>query len=111
VGDKALLWAAARIRGAIRRGDAIGRLGGDEFLVVCPNAPTPEAVEPVARRISDAIRNPEDIAAGKFDLGASVGLAWTDGAHESPDMLTARADRAMYESKMSGAAVVVAAPA
>jgi PleD family two-component response regulator len=37
-------------------------------------------------------------------------LAWTDGTDESPDALTARADRAMYESKTGGEAVVVAGP-
>jgi diguanylate cyclase (GGDEF)-like protein len=105
-----LLWAAACIRGAVRHGDAIGRLGGDEFLIVCPDAQSLEAVEPVARRVSDCIQ-PMEIAEGRLELGASVGLAWTDGTDESPDVLTARADRAMYQSKMGGAAVVVAAPA
>ena len=109
-GDKALLWTAACIRGAIRHGDAIGRLGGDEFLIVCPDVPSLEAVEPVAQRISDSIR-PFEVAEGSLELGASVGLAWTDGVDESPDVLTARADRAMYESKTGGGAVVVAAPA
>jgi diguanylate cyclase (GGDEF)-like protein/PAS domain S-box-containing protein len=109
VGDKALLWAAACIRGAVRHGDAIGRLGGDEFLIVCPDVPTLAAVEPVAQRISDSI-GPVDMAEGVLELGASVGLAWTDGIDESPDALTARADRAMYESKTLGAAVVVASP-
>ena len=109
-GDKALLSAAARIRGAIRHGDALGRLGGDEFLVVCPAVPTPEAVEPVARRISEALREPLETSEGQLGFGASVGMAWTDGVDESPDGLTARADRAMYESKLSGVAVVVAEP-
>jgi PleD family two-component response regulator len=68
-----------------------------------------EAIEPVARRISDSI-GPVDIAEGVLELGASVGLAWSDGIDESPDALTARADRAMYESKTGGAAVVVASP-
>lgn len=110
VGDKALLWAAACIRGAIRTGDAIGRLGGDEFLVVCPQVPNPESVHHVAERISECI-GPVQIAEGRLELGASVGLAWTDGSDESPDVLTARADRAMYESKTGGTGVVVAAPA
>ena len=110
VGDKALLWAAACIRGSIRTGDAIGRLGGDEFLVVCPDVPNIESVHPVARRISDCL-GPVDIGEGRLELGASVGLAWTDGIDESPDALTARADHAMYESKTGGGAVVVAAPA
>jgi len=51
-----------------------------------------------------------EIAEGVFDLAASVGVAWTDGSDESPDVLTARADRAMYESKTGGTPVVVAAP-
>ena len=110
-GDKALLSAAARIRGAIRHGDALGRLGGDEFLVVCPAVPTSEAVAPVAARISDALRGPLEIAEGELEFGASVGLAWTDHPDESPDVLTARADRAMYESKLHRVAVVVAGPA
>jgi len=109
VGDKALLWAAACIRGSIRTGDAIGRLGGDEFLVVCPEVPNIESVHPVARRISDSL-GPVEIGEGRLELGASVGLAWTDGTDESPDALTARADRAMYESKTGGEAVVVAGP-
>lgn len=110
VGDKALLWAAACIRGVIRTGDAIGRLGGDEFLVVCPEVPNTESIHPVALRISECIR-PVEMGEGMLELGASVGLAWTDGIDESPDALTARADRAMYESKTGGAPVVVAAPA
>jgi diguanylate cyclase (GGDEF)-like protein len=104
-----LLWAAACIRGSIRTGDAIGRLGGDEFLVVCPEVPNIESVHPVARRISDSL-GPVEIGEGRLELGASVGLAWTDGTDESPDALTARADRAMYESKTGGEAVVVAGP-
>jgi diguanylate cyclase (GGDEF)-like protein/PAS domain S-box-containing protein len=110
VGDKALLWAAACIRGAVRHSDAIGRLGGDEFLIVCPDVQSLEAVEPIAQRVSDCIQ-PVETAEGRLELGASVGLAWTDGTGESPDALTARADRAMYESKLGGVAVVVAAPA
>jgi diguanylate cyclase (GGDEF)-like protein/PAS domain S-box-containing protein len=110
VGDQALLWASACIRGVIRTGDAIGRLGGDEFLVVCPEVPSIESVHPVALRISECFR-PVEIAEGMLELGASVGLAWTGGIDESPDALTARADRAMYESKTGGAPVVVAAPA
>lgn len=111
VGDKALLWAAACIRGAIRTGDAIGRLGGDEFLIVCPAVPSLESVHPVAQRISECIRPVEIAESGTLELGASIGLAWTDGSDESADVLTARADSAMYESKTGGAAVVVAAPA
>lgn len=110
-GDKALLTVAARIRGAIRAGDALGRLGGDEFLVVCPGVPTPDAVKPVADRISEWLHGHIETTEGRFELGASIGVAWTVGLDESPDVLTARADRAMYESKLNGSVVVVAADA
>ncbi len=111
-GDRALVSAAARIRGAIRAGDVLGRIGGDEFLVVCPAIPSPDAVASVAQGISEALRAPVSDVTDQIELSASVGMAWTDRRDESPDALIARADGAMYESKLGGVgAAVLAAPA
>jgi diguanylate cyclase (GGDEF)-like protein/PAS domain S-box-containing protein len=94
-GDRALLTAAERIRGAIRTDDVLGRFGGDEFLVVCPNAASPGAIAHVAQRISESLRVPGECVADQIPLSASVGVAWTDRHDESPDALIARADSAM----------------
>jgi diguanylate cyclase (GGDEF)-like protein/PAS domain S-box-containing protein len=109
-GDQALLIAAERIRGAIRAGDVLGRIGGDEFLVVCPAAPSPDVAAVVAQRVSEALRVSSGFMADQIQLGASIGMAWTDRPDESPDALIARADRAMYQSKLerSGAVMLAA---
>ncbi len=108
-GDQALLSAAERIRSAIRTGDVLGRIGGDEFLVVCPTAPSPDAAALVARRISESLRAPSPSVADQIQLSASVGVAWTDRPNESPDALIARADSAMYQSKLEDSGAIVLA--
>ena len=108
-GDQALLIAAERIRGAIRAGDVLGRIGGDEFLVVCPAAPSPDVAAVVAQRVSEALRVSSGFTADQIQLGASIGMAWTDRPDESPDALIARADRAMYQSKLEGSGPVMLA--
>jgi diguanylate cyclase (GGDEF)-like protein/PAS domain S-box-containing protein len=108
-GDRALLSAAERMGGAIRTGDALGRIGGDEFVVVCPTSPSPEAAALVARRISESLRAPASHGADQIQLSASIGVAWTDRHDESSDALIARADSAMYQSKLEASGEVVLA--
>jgi diguanylate cyclase (GGDEF)-like protein/PAS domain S-box-containing protein len=100
-GDHALTVAADRIRAAVRGVDTVGRIGGDEFLVVCPDVPSPEVALPVARRVAESMRVSITVAeeGAPIQLGASVGVAWTNRPSNSADALVARADRAMYESK------------
>jgi diguanylate cyclase (GGDEF)-like protein/PAS domain S-box-containing protein len=108
-GDRALVSAAERIRAAIRVGDGLGRIGGDEFLVVCPAVPSAEAVARIAEDICESLRLPGWNIADHIDISASLGVAWTDRGDESPDALIARADGAMYQSKLGGAGAVVMA--
>jgi diguanylate cyclase (GGDEF)-like protein len=111
-GDHILLIVADRIRRAIRAGDAIGRIGGDEFVVVCPHVRALSEAVPVAERISSALREPFDANGEDVRSGASVGVAWSAATQsESPDRLIARADAAMYESKLGRAGKVVLADA
>jgi diguanylate cyclase (GGDEF)-like protein len=99
-GDELLREVGQRLRATVRDGDAVGRVGGDEFLVLCPDVGGPEAALQLASRIADALHNEMFAAGGRR---ASVGVAWTTGAAVSADGLVARADRAMYESKRAGA--------
>jgi diguanylate cyclase (GGDEF)-like protein/PAS domain S-box-containing protein len=101
-GDQLLVEAADRLRLAIREGDQLGRLGGDEFLVVCPDVANPDQACEIAVRIANALRATVDLGSGPVELRASVGVAWTSDALDA-DTLIARADSAMYESKRLGA--------
>jgi len=105
-GDRLLAATAERLRAVMRPDDVVGRLGGDEFLVVLRSvAGTAEAME-VASRVSVALAAPVDVAgAVPMQVRSSIGVAWADGSDASvdADALTAAADRAMYESKRAGA--------
>jgi len=109
-GDKALMAASDKIRSALRANDVVGRLGGDEFLVVCPGVSSAEEGLAVAERIGRSLYGPVPTADGEITLKASVGFTWTTAPDESPDILVARADAAMYQSKMTGNGSVVQVP-
>ncbi len=98
-GDELLRIVARRLRGAVRDGDLVGRIGGDEFLVVCPDIGGREAAMKLAQRLADTLR--EDVSLGMDGIGyqVSVGVAWSSGPATDADTLVAQADRAMYDSK------------
>jgi diguanylate cyclase (GGDEF)-like protein/PAS domain S-box-containing protein len=99
-GDEVLVAAAGRLRRAVRDGDVVGRVGGDEFLIVCPGTTGREAVEEVAGRVARQLSGTLVLSGGaEVDLHASVGLAWTGNDGTSADDLVARADTAMYQAK------------
>lgn len=101
-GDDLLVIAAERLRSAVRSQDVVGRIGGDEFLVVCPGVETPDEAIEIADRIASVIRREASLGGITVDMRASVGVAWSNQVPESADALVARADAAMYESKRRG---------
>jgi diguanylate cyclase (GGDEF)-like protein/PAS domain S-box-containing protein len=100
-GDRLLIAAADHLRGAVRDRDHIGRLGGDEFLVICPGVESSAQALSIAKRIAAAMTATVDVGPGAVMLQASIGVAWTTEALDA-DTLIARADSAMYESKRAG---------
>jgi diguanylate cyclase (GGDEF)-like protein len=97
-GDRLLVAAAELLQRAVRDCDYIGRLGGDEFLVICPGVDSSVQAVSVAERIATALKATVDVGPGEVELRASVGVAWTTEALHA-DTLIAQADSAMYESK------------
>jgi diguanylate cyclase (GGDEF)-like protein/PAS domain S-box-containing protein len=97
-GDELLRCIGSRLLECMRGSDLVGRLGGDEFLIVCPDVATPEAALEIARRIVTAVAQPATIGTASITPSSSVGIAWTD-VPLNPDIFVARADSAMYESK------------
>jgi diguanylate cyclase (GGDEF)-like protein/PAS domain S-box-containing protein len=105
-GDALLGIVGERLGGNARAGDIVGRLGGDEFLVICHNVDTPQHALDIARRTSAAIALPTVLGAESIVPGASIGVVWTDRPLDS-DAIVARADAAMYESKRRAAGPVL----
>ena len=100
VGDELLIEAAARLRAAVRPGDTVARFGGDEFAALV-QADDGRAVHEVAERLHAALVRPYLLPAGRFTVGASVGVAfWRPGM--SAAQLLREADLAMYEAKGEG---------
>jgi diguanylate cyclase (GGDEF)-like protein/PAS domain S-box-containing protein len=100
-GDQLIVTAADHIRAALRDGDFVGRLGGDEFLVVCPRVLSSALAMEIGTRISAALTTSVQIGREMVEMRASVGAVWTMETLDT-DTLIARADNAMYESKRSG---------
>jgi diguanylate cyclase (GGDEF)-like protein/PAS domain S-box-containing protein len=98
-GDRLLREAAARLRQALRAGDTIARMGGDEFLLLLPDVASGADAERIARRIVDALE-PSFVWEGtEVQVRASAGLAlYPDHARDASELIR-RADIAMYAAK------------
>jgi diguanylate cyclase (GGDEF)-like protein/PAS domain S-box-containing protein len=102
VGDQLLSGVARRLQGAVRDGDMVGRIGGDEFLVVCPEVGGPAEAMKLAWRLAEAQRLGIGAAEDDLHVQVSIGVAWSSGEGVDADALVAQADKAMYASKRQG---------
>jgi diguanylate cyclase (GGDEF)-like protein/PAS domain S-box-containing protein len=110
-GDDLLRRVAGRLLDVVRETDIVGRIGGDEFLVVCPEIGGPEPALRLAERISEAMhREALETAIDRADSHVSIGVAWSAGRALDADALVAMADRAMYESKRDRSGTPMLAP-
>ncbi|MCA0144979.1 diguanylate cyclase [Blastococcus sp. LR1] len=100
-GDEVLVEASRRLAGAIRPGDTVARIGGDEFVVLCPEVGTEQAAQVIADRITAAFQEPLRRTGGEEHLvGISIGVALC-GAGDTADTALANSDAAMYQVKAS----------
>jgi diguanylate cyclase (GGDEF)-like protein len=104
VGDELLKAVSRRIEGSIRSTDYIGRLGGDEFGVLCTEAPSPDEVFRLAERLGDAISAPFGLDGEVVNIDASVGVAFADDRAQTAESVLDEADQAMYIAKAAGGA-------
>ncbi len=101
IGDQVLEAVAGRLVRAIRPTDSVGRIGGEEFLMIL-NGATWEQAEPIVDRARNAIRStPIHTAAGVLDLTASFGVAHATEASERAVLLSV-ADEALLQAKRLG---------
>lgn len=102
VGDELLIAVARRIRAAIRPGDFVGRIGGDEFVVVCPHLADPRMAKPVAERVRATLDEPVSIEGREHRISMSLGIASAPTDQVDGPELLRQADMAMYRAKDSG---------
>lgn len=107
-GDEILRKVSRTIEAAIRKSDYIGRIGGEEFLIIFPET-TPEMTVPAAERIRRAVESLRfDALPEGYRVTVSQGVA-LHHAGESLESTFKRADEALYQAKNSGRNQVLAA--
>lgn len=102
VGDSVLRQVSVAIRGAVRNHDLVARMGGDEFVVLCPDSSI-ESVMVCAERVRCAVEDAQ-VSSGSLHLKLSIsaGVACRDAAIMDADSLVKRADQGLYLAKQSG---------
>lgn len=101
-GDEVLVMAAKRLKGALRTGDLVARVGGDEFVALVPEVVAVEELRQVAERFEAAFEDPFRVDGRSVELGLRMGLAlYPDHSSDFTELLS-RADQAMYEAELTG---------
>ena len=101
-GDELLKSVAARLIEQVRPGDTVGRLSGDEFVVLCEQVEQPVSMSVLATRINDILRQAISFQGNDLFVTASIGVAIGIGSTHSADDLLRYADTAMYAVKERG---------
>jgi diguanylate cyclase (GGDEF)-like protein len=96
-GDELLREAAARLQAAVRQGDAVARMGGDEFVVLARDVDA-VLLDRLAERLRGELARPYRVAGHTVSVGASVGVHLLAAAQSIDEALHA-ADTAMYRAK------------
>ena len=101
-GDEVLRSLAARLTGALRQSDSVGRYGGDEFVIVLSEIEHADACRQVGAKLLQSVAKPFQIGARELAVSASLGMAIFPDHGQTPDALIGNADAAMYDAKRAG---------
>ena len=102
VGDKLLIAAAERLKQAVRTQDTLGRLGGDEFIVLLRALTDDSSILEVAEHLLEIFREPFQIDDRELILTLSIGIAVYPENGDCASDLLRNADTAMYRAKALG---------
>ncbi|MBF0329366.1 MAG: EAL domain-containing protein [Nitrospirae bacterium] len=101
-GDKLLISVTEILTNAVRPGDTVARISGDEFVVLCEQIDSEEKLIVIAERINESMRIPIIVNEHKVYISASIGMAIGHGTTHSAEALLRDADAAMYMIKEHG---------
>lgn len=101
-GDYVLQQVAVRLSSCVRQMDTVGRLGGDEFLMILPKIKDVSILEKIGRKVVRSVNKPIHWKKENLLVSASVGITIHPGDGNEADQLIKNADIAMYAAKKSG---------
>ncbi|KAI5913049.1 EAL domain-containing protein [Azoarcus sp. PA01] len=110
-GDRLLQEVACRLKAGVRKEDIVGRLGGDEFIVLLPYLEQTQEAMNIAQYVVESVSQPFVIRDAEVSVSPSIGISLFPQHGMSVDALIRAADLAMYQAKhCSGGAYCVYAP-
>ena len=101
-GDELLKQVAARLGTVVGKRGTLGRLGGDEFLIILPDLDDRGELGELAQRIIQMVSQPYSIDGARAIIGTSVGIATAPYDGLDAEALTSAADLALYAAKGGG---------
>ncbi len=101
-GDELLCAVAARLQSAVREPDTLGRLSGDEFVVIAEEISVEAGPELIAERLLEALSAPFSLTEAEAQLKVTASIGVAGGERGSADELLRDADIAMYRAKCNG---------
>ena len=102
VGDELLREVARRLRTAVRSGDTVARMSGDEFLVLARQVRSRAEAGQIAESIIEALSKPLRLDSLEVLVSTSIGISLHPGDADAQETLLAHADEAMYSAKRRG---------
>ncbi|MET0066410.1 MAG: PAS domain S-box protein [Candidatus Thiodiazotropha sp.] len=102
IGDHLLVETSRRLQRSVRFGDTVGRLSGDEFLVILSGLTKPEHASLIVEKLLEQLRRIFIIDGRELFISASVGIAIYPNDGSNASELLRHADAAMYHSKQLG---------
>jgi diguanylate cyclase (GGDEF)-like protein/PAS domain S-box-containing protein len=99
IGDKVLQTVAEEVTSICRTEDILGRLSGDEFLLISENVNNKEAIDSIIEKIQNIFRKPHKIDNLSLHISVSIGVALYPENGNTPEALINAADQAMYSVK------------
>jgi diguanylate cyclase (GGDEF)-like protein len=101
-GDRFLVEVSKRLKSVLRESDTLGRLGGDEFIILLENISTSKQISEVHNRALSALNNPFLIDKTPYVVSCSIGISTYPRDGCKSEELVRKADMAMYQAKKSG---------
>ena len=104
IGDQLLVGIARRLEKALREGDTVARVGGDEFTILLEDIEDETEAVSVAERVQKALSAPFHLEGHEVFTTVSIGIAPSTTGYDDPEDILRDADTAMYRAKSLGKA-------